>query len=74
MSNAAIHKTSKVLQVFRGYGYIAQLLPPYLPMLNPTEESSTKIKKFARHLKKNEIIADRTEEAAKTITAENCRG
>lgn len=74
MGNAAIHKTSKVIRAVRSYGYIAQLLQPCLLMLNPTEESWTKIKKFARHLKKNEIIADRTEEAAKTITAENCRG
>lgn len=76
MSNAVIRKTSEVFQAIHGYEYIAQFLPPCLPMLNPTEECWTEIQKEIRKapLKKYEITADRIEEVAKTITAENCRG
>jgi hypothetical protein len=45
-------------------------------MLNPIEECWSKIKQEVRKtpLTKNEIIADRIEDAAKTVTVENCRG
>ena len=45
-------------------------------MLNPIEECWAKIKSVVRKtpLAKNEMIADRIEEAAKAVTAKNCRG
>ncbi|KAI9469007.1 MAG: hypothetical protein EXX96DRAFT_492593, partial [Benjaminiella poitrasii] len=51
-------------------------LLPYLPMLNPIEECWAKIKSVVRKtlFGKNEMIAYRIEEAAKTVTAKNCRG
>ncbi|KAI8380341.1 hypothetical protein BD560DRAFT_316980, partial [Blakeslea trispora] len=51
-------------------------VPPHSPMLNPIEEYWVKIKPVVRKtpLAKNEMIADRIEEAAKAVTAKNCRG
>ncbi|KAI8327843.1 hypothetical protein EDC96DRAFT_453095 [Choanephora cucurbitarum] len=45
-------------------------------MLNPIEEYWVKIKSVVRKtpLAKNEMIADRIDEAAKTVAAKNCRG
>ncbi len=70
MDNAAIHKTPKVLKAIRDSGHYALFLPPYSSMLNPIEECWAKIKSVVRKtpLAKNEIIADRIEEAAKTVT------
>ncbi|KAG0750197.1 hypothetical protein G6F57_010982 [Rhizopus arrhizus] len=76
MDNAAIHKTPKVLKAIRDSGHYALFLPPYSSMLNPIEECWAKIKSVVRKtpLAKNEMIADRIEEAAKAVTAKNCRG
>lgn len=76
MDNATIHKTPEVLQAIRNHGHTSLFLPPYSPMLNPIEECWAKIKAEVRKvpLKKNELLADRIEEAAKTVTAKNCRG
>ncbi|CEP18228.1 hypothetical protein [Parasitella parasitica] len=76
MDNAAINKTPEVLKAIRDSGHYALFLPPYSPMLNPIEECWAKIKSVVRKtpLAKNEMIADRIEEAAKTVTAKNCRG
>ncbi|CAO3649067.1 unnamed protein product [Mucor hiemalis] len=51
-------------------------LPPYSPMLNPIEECGAKIKAEVRkvRLKKSELLADRIEEAAKSVTSKNCKG
>lgn len=76
MDNAAIHNTPEVLQATRGHGHTALFLLPYSPFLNLIEECWAKIKKEACKipLTNNEIIADHIEEAAKTVTVENCRG
>lgn len=76
MDNAAIHKTPEVLQATRGHGHTALFLFPYSPFLNLIEECWAKIKKEVCKipLTNNEIIADHIEEAAKTVTVENCRG
>ncbi|KAG1146555.1 hypothetical protein G6F37_001371 [Rhizopus arrhizus] len=75
MDNAAIHKTPEVLKAIRDSGHYALFLPPYSSMLNPIEECWAKIKSVVRKtpLAKNEMIADRIEEA-KAVTAKNCRG
>lgn len=76
MNNAAIHKIPEVLKAISDSRHYALFLPPYLPMLNPNKEYWVKIKSVVRKtpLVKNEVIADRTEEVAKTVTAKNCRG
>lgn len=75
MDNASIYKTPEVLKEIRDSGHYALFLPPYSPMLNPIEEFWANIKSVVRKtpLGKNEMIADRIEEAAKTVTAKNCR-
>ncbi|KAG0746722.1 hypothetical protein G6F57_002704 [Rhizopus arrhizus] len=73
MDNATIHKTPKVFQAIRNHGHNALFLPPYSPMLNPIEECWAKIKKEVckTPLKKNELIADRIEDAAKRLQQKN---
>ena len=76
MDNATIHKTPKVFQAIRNHGHNALFLPPYSPMPNPIEECWAKIKKEVckTPLKKNELIADRIEDAAKRLQQKNCKG
>ncbi|KAI8888416.1 hypothetical protein K501DRAFT_141539, partial [Backusella circina FSU 941] len=76
IDNATIHKTPDVLQAIRDNGHIPLFLPPYSPFLNPIEECWSKIKTKVRKspLQKNEILATRIQEAAKTISAKDCKG
>lgn len=76
MDNSAIHKTPEVLKVIRECGHTALFLPPYSPMLNPIEECWAKIKAEVRKtpLKKNELVSDLIEEAARNISKKSCKG
>ncbi|KAI8889104.1 hypothetical protein K501DRAFT_171798 [Backusella circina FSU 941] len=76
MDNATIHKTEEVVTAIRDNGHTALFLPPYSPFLNPIEECWSKIKGEVRKtpLLKNEMIADRIEEAVKKVTPEDCQG
>lgn len=69
MGNATIHKTSEVHKATRDHGHTPFFLPPYSPFLNPIEERWSKIKGEVRKtpVGKNEILADKIEEAADKI-------
>lgn len=70
-----IHKTKEVVTAIRDNGHIALFLPPYSSLLNRIEECCSKIKGEVRKkpLLKNEIIADRIEDAVQKVTPENCQ-
>lgn len=76
MDNAGIHKTKAVVQAIKDRGHHPLFLPPYSPFLNPIEECWPKMKAVVRKtpLKKHESLASRIQEAAKTVTAKDCRG
>ncbi|ORE09657.1 hypothetical protein BCV72DRAFT_318862 [Rhizopus microsporus var. microsporus] len=76
MDNATVHKTPEGLQAIRDRGSALLLLLPYSPFLNPIEKCWAKANQEVRKisLMTNEILADCKEVAAKTVTAESCRG
>ncbi|KAF7690775.1 hypothetical protein CDIK_2644 [Cucumispora dikerogammari] len=77
MDNARIHKTSEIARITSEYGYTYKFLSSYSYMLNPIENSFSKIKASVRSrlvLGEGGSLADLICNAVSTITQNDCAG
>jgi transposase len=77
MDNVRFHHSAQVVAKIKEYGHVPQFLPAYSPILNPIELLFSKWKNGVRRtgfLADHDTLLQRINEAAATITPQDCVG